>query len=93
MQFDFSINIGTVLMIASFIGSLGVIWFRFGRNAEQVFGNLAHLGDQVGKIATAVDGIKELLTRHDVELKNLSKEVGRVEDQVHARIGRLENRG
>ena len=91
MKFDFTITLGTLLMISSLIGSLAVIWFRFGRNAEKVFGDLISLGGQIKEIARTLTGIKELLTRHDVRLEVVEQEVKRVETRIDRRLSRLEN--
>ena len=75
------------------IGGAFIIWYRFGRNAEKVFANLGKVGEigtVVKEMTGALYGIRELLTRHDVRLDNIDKEIERVETQTHARISRIE---
>ena len=73
------------------LGAL-VVWYRLGRNAEKVFSDLKNIGDIVKSVTSTLDGIKELLTRHDVKIENVEKEIARVEHQCSNRFGRVEDK-
>lgn len=91
LKFDLTISLGTIMTIGSMIGSMVLIWFRFGRYAEGAMRDIASLlkwqqnqMDFNGTVTETLGEIKNLVGLQDQRLESQEAETLRIREGRHA---------
>ena len=99
LSFDFTLSIGTVISVLTFLGGGLLVWFRFGRYAEKFVRDMIDFGKRLDRhsetqraIVSTLDGIGKMLERHDVRLTAVEKDMPEVESRIMRRLERMEDK-